>query len=811
MISKSKNILIYVTILLGVVTTYNGLIDINFVTKITSISLDVYYFKLTILVALIEVIRKKLKVSYIITGLSVIGLLSVSTDTIWPLFIVVGFFLSSYVLGHYFLKVINISRQNALISTLAGVIFYGSIVSILVHFPVNYPGTYGLAILTPIVLGRNIIINTLSSFFRNMPFVKKTDWLSLSILVFIVIYVLIVLMPEVRNDALAMHLFIPHHVFYNHEWGFDVGKYVWAVMPTMGDWIYSFVYMLGGETSVRLINFSFILILSRLTYELVLWIKGNETGAKWAVLILLSSPLTLLESSSVFIEPIWSVFVVAGVMMVMKLMLINHTNNKNYLIISAILLGGALATKAVTFMALPVLLVLLIFYYKSWLLNMRMGALTLSVVIFLLIGGMPYLNAYIITDNPVFPFFNEFFQSAQYPVVNFSASAFFEKGVTWDTIYRITFDSGKYLESNPGAGGFQWLLLLLPSLIFIILTINQRGLWLAFIALISIILIFQQTAYLRYIYPFYTILIVLIGLFVSSIVSSSSKKLRITVVIASAIVILLNILYIKSAAGYASINLPVLTSVKQKDNYLSSRIPLRSTVKFVNEINTKNDPVAVFSSPHMAGLNADALYVNWYNHKFRDSVSSAKNEAELAEVLKQNKVKYILIDNSWKHSKRSALVTKISKQVHSIGTISIRTIKQKFLWNHELITNPLFLDLKSWQHSKDSEDILTKEGVIASVDYSIVQSVKVEPGERYLLKVSSKCLDSIPTTFRLQINWKDENGKFVSTYIKVFNCTKKLGTISRIIVSPNNAKHAVVYATGHTKTPVIINNISLRK
>ena len=34
--------------------------------------------------------------------------------------------------------------------------------------------------------------------------------------------------------------------------------YVWAVMPMLGDWLFSVGYMLGGETAARLINVGFI-------------------------------------------------------------------------------------------------------------------------------------------------------------------------------------------------------------------------------------------------------------------------------------------------------------------------------------------------------------------------------------------------------------------------------------------------------------------------------------------------------------------------------------------------------------------------
>ena len=820
-------LLIYAALFLGVVVTSYGLIDIGIVKKInTKLSSNIYQFGFVAILLIqfilfVEILRKKFQIDYLCIGLGIIALLSILTGTVWSLLVVLGFFLSSYVLGHYFLKMIKIFNTNILISILIGVVLYGSTISILVHFPINYPAIYGLAMLIPILLGRQLIADIPVITLKKTKTDKKFNLVSLAILSLVAMHCLVTLMPEVGHDALAMHLFIPHHVFYNHEWGFDVDKYVWATMPMLGDWVYTFVYMLGGESAARLINFSFILMLSYLVYDLVLWAKGNNKGAKWAALILLSSPLTLTESSTLFIESIWSVFVVAGVMVVMKLMLVNHTNNKNYLIVAAVLFGGALATKAVTLMVLPILLVLLIFYYKAWFLSIRMNALTFSIVIFLLIGGMPYLNAYIITDNPVLPFFNAFFQSAYYPAVNFSASAFFEKGVTWDTIYRVTFDSGKYLESAPGAGGFQWLLLLFPALILFTLTKNKRGLWLMVIALISITFVFQQTAYLRYIYPLYAILIASIGLFISIIMSSNYQQaIKMFVLAISTMVVFFNVLFIKSGTNYADINLSALASSEGKYRYLESRMPIRNAIDFVNKVNINKDPVAVFTSPLVAGLNANALHPNWYNYKFQKMILSTKNVTEVADVLARSKVSYMLLDDHWRFTEQVGLIKQATKEIYRTGSISVRAINDEyFLWKNELIKSTSFSNIKLWNLTRDIEATVavpgtkakTSYGVKVSVDYPVTQFVQIEPNTRYLLEVDSSCFNSLHATYRLQINWLDENSEYISTYIKVFNCTNNISKISRIVEAPNNAKLAVVYATGHTKTPVIINNISLRE
>src|SRR3989304_5922643 len=70
---------------------------------------------------------------------------------------------------------------------------------------------------------------------------------------------------------------------------------------------------------------------------------------------------------------------------------------------------------------------------------------------FLGVGLIPFGTPWGLTGNPVFPFFNKVFQSFYYPAVNFDSASIFGKGLTWDILYRSTFESGKYLEANAGA------------------------------------------------------------------------------------------------------------------------------------------------------------------------------------------------------------------------------------------------------------------------------------------------------------------------------------------------------------------------
>ena len=302
-------------------------------------------------------------------GIAVL-ILVICAGALWPLLVVFWFFTASTIVGFWLLKKIHIETDSKFDCFLIGAGIYGTAAGLFAHLPVNYPGTYGLALAIPVIFGRE----TLKNWFEEInQWAKQTQQtlniteycLNIAISVVALIHVVETFMPELGHDALTMHLFIPAHLLARHQWGFDSSAYIWATMPALGDWIYSIVYMLGGEMAARLMNVFFIFILVWLLRSLVIWAGGSVFSSNWAILIFLSSPLTFTESHSVLIESIWSSFSVAGIMAFLTVCL-NKEINQKQLINAGALLGFAVSAKAVTFTMLPVLLAILIWHYKTW-------------------------------------------------------------------------------------------------------------------------------------------------------------------------------------------------------------------------------------------------------------------------------------------------------------------------------------------------------------------------------------------------------------------------------------------------------------
>jgi len=737
--------------------------------------------------------------------------LALMAGAFWPLLVTLWFALSSAIVGKGILSALRVdkSSRNWATNFLVGAGAYGTAVGLLAHFPASYPGIYGAALIVPLIVGRRSFLE-LSAAIRTWCVTHgspkgRASWLEVSITVVALVHFVVALMPEVGHDALAMHLFVPAHLALRHQWGFDVGTYVWAVMPMLGAWIFSIGYMLAGETAARLINVGFIFVLTWLIRDLVIWAgRGTASGARWAVLIFLSTPLTFTVSSSLFVESVWASFVVAGALAILRTCSSRERENTD-LPVAGILLGYALAAKAVAFAMLLTLLLFLALRCKLWLRAEFSRQLAIGLSLFIVLGAIPYVTAWWLTGNPVFPFFNGVFQSPYYPPVNFE-SPLFEKGLKWDTIYQVTFNSGKYLEARAGAAGFQWLLLFLPAVLALSISWHRRGLALLVAGVLSVALTFQFTAYLRYVFPSVALLCGVIGLLFSE--EFAVAQLRKFILIVAGLAVGLNMAFLNAGAFYRDFPLKSIFSERSREVYLQDRLPIRNAVRLVNSLNTERTPVAVFSSPLTAGLEADALYPNWYNHQFESLINAADTEHAVAEVLLDKGVDFIILDAYWGTAEKRLLIEEATDKILDCSWVTVRSIRQAYRFQTELLRNTTFSTSAAWTLS-NAATIRPGSGILVSVTSPAIQVVSVKPGQRYLMTVRARC-ESQPTQGRMQVNWLNSKSQFIRTSIRVFECTTYLVEHSLEVVAPERAAFAVVYATGHTSVPLLFVEVSFR-
>lgn len=737
------------------------------------------------------------------------ALIGIAVGGLWPMLAVAWFTVAAVLTGRAVLSVLGIVEQQRglVVEFLAGAGLYGTLVGLIAHFPVNYPGLYGAALTVPIAANWRAAIRLgedLAHWLRSRRTRSRLEFLVAAIAL---LHFTVAFMPEVGHDALAMHMFIPAHLALRHEWSFDVSTYVWAVMPMLGDWIYSIGYMLAGEPAARLLNVGFVLVLSWFIWELVIWAGGTRIGANWAVLIFLTTPLTFTETSSLFVESVWSAYIAAGALLTMRA-LMSTDENTHQLRAAGLMLGCAIATKAISFLILPGIFLLFLLSCTRWWNLRSFRSVLVGICMLIGLGLIPYMTAWILAGNPVFPFFNKIFQSEYYPLVNFDSSSIFGQGLSWDMLYSATFSSEKFIEGRAGSPGFQWLLLLVPTFLGLLMLMHRKGLAILFIAVASIALVFMSVTYLRYIFPAFALIAAGIGIWLSELLTGNviARALASGTAI---LTVVLNLVFFTAGTYYGNLEMEPLLSASGRKTYIENRLPIREAVELVNSVNAGQAPVAVFAQPLVAGLAANALYPNWYNWEFQESVSHAGSAEKIADILVGYGVRYIILDNHWSDLAGRELVRGATDEVSNIRHVSVRRLRPEYRFRSELLVDPGFRDGEGWIWPS-GQPVRVDDGVVVSVEYPGYQTVIVSPGVTYRNAVTVRCSD-IPTQGRLQVNWLDSDQRFINSAIEVFECGAAWTRHSTEFTSPRDAVYAVVYVTAHTQIPLIFREVSLRR
>jgi hypothetical protein len=746
-------------------------------------------------------------------GATLMVCIALASGMMWPLFVTLWFGVAATLLGRGLLRVLQARGTNILTCFLVGAGIYGTGVGLLAHWPINYPLTYGTALALPLLVSRQVMISWYRLGKKALAQMQPAStahmhWLDVSLTALALLYFFVALMPELGFDALWMHLFVPAHLAMRHQWGFDATHYVWAVIPMMGDWLFSLGYMLAGESAARLVNALFALALAWQVRAWALWIGSTTQGAKWAVVLFLTTSLTFAVGSSLFIESVLGAFVLAGTLALCRACFEDRRQNSNWMA-AGILLGLALAAKATTLIFFPAIGLLWLWRYHNWLRQDRLRVLATASTALLLLGVVPYVTAWWRTGNPVFPFFNKIFLSPLWYPQNFEASAF-GKGVTWNLLYQATFHSGRYFEGTPGSAGFHWLVLFLPVVVYIIVTRQWRGAVLLWLGVVTVVLAFRSTAYLRYVFPSLALLTAALGLLLSWGERTGGMKSRVLVLVSGGIACL-NLLFLNAGAFYGDFPWRTLLSENDREQYLTRTMPMRTAVKMVNQLNVAQTPVLVLGHPRTAGLVADALYANWSCYPIESVLPTINDAAAAARLLNEHEVNYVLVDANWIPSMQPLvkLFGQVCDPLVTIGSVSVLKLKQEYRTHAELLLNGQPASAEHWTLSGSSHYDAAAGALVTNVKEPGFQSVKIKAGHTYTFALEARCYRE-KTTARLQINWSNATGRYLSTDIRTYDCTDNWERHQMEVVPPENAAHAGVYVTSHTTIPVAFRSISFR-
>jgi hypothetical protein len=558
----------------------------------------------------------------------------------------------------------------------AGLALFAIILTLLSPFRVNFPAIHlGLLILGAAPLASNRIR---ARVLADLLYLREPTpdlgplsilWRSLGVVIAI-FFMLQAALPERYHDALAVHLYIASYMAAHGEWAYDPNLFVFAVMPMAADFVYAHLFLFGGEPAVKLFNYAALLVIAMLISGTTAR-RFGPMPAVLATLLFVSMPLTLIETASAFIENPLTMWITASASVIVSR---GSRLRLGDICGVLLLLSAATLTKVHGGIASAVLGSAMLAIYLS---NRRNGREVAGLVLAMGVAGMvalsTYAHAYLITGNPVFPFFNNIFKSPYYASVQFVDGRWIGRFKP-DILYQATFASGNFLEAYNGAIGFSLAAFLAVGLLGVAIHRSQlRLVALAFLGFICAI--GAGTQYLRYFYPVLPIAFILIGFALTLYLSRPYVKWLCQ--LAVALVVCLN-LYKLPAAGWilGAYDFSALFDGQRARRYEQAFVPEKTLLRVVNDLAGRSSRVLLSGVSSATPLEGTALYTSWYSKEFSDFGATAKTIDDVETYLRRVKPTHILHRSPPEpsypfHGVLDAGIERFGKRIAKMGSVSL--------------------------------------------------------------------------------------------------------------------------------------------
>ena len=294
--------------------------------------------------------------------------------------------------------------------------------------------------------------------------------------------------PTMQFDDLGYHLRLPWMLQLDGRYALDPEFHAWALAPWAADVLQAVPQLLAGVEARGAVNALWLALTAAGLWRLCAALGGGARERWWTVALYASLPLTAALALGMQTEAQTSALLAWAAVFA------TSPASTRALYAAAALLGALVATKLAAAGFALLLLPWLLYRQRAVL---RPATLLPALLLLCAVGASSYAYAAIVAGNPVLPLLNGWFESPYFGTVNFDDPrwhAGYDAALPW----RLTFDTGRYLEAYDGGAGFvlvdlagAWLLALLGR--------DTRAV--AALALLMVALPLAATQYLRYVQP----------------------------------------------------------------------------------------------------------------------------------------------------------------------------------------------------------------------------------------------------------------------------------------------------------------------
>ena len=294
-------------------------------------------------------------------------------------------------------------------------------------------------------------------------------------------------LPPLQMDDLTYHLGLPTQWLLHARYAPAPEYQVWSYAPWAGDVLHGIASVLSRREAHGAVNALWLLLAAGAIRSIATSLRASATEC-WASLALFASlpPLVWL-AAGMQTE-------LAGTAVTLALAAVIVADAPGRLWAGAVLLAGLFALKLAHGMAAMPLLVYAAWRHRTELPWKRLAP---AFVVFAMLASSSYAQSWFTTGNPLLPLFNDTFRSPFFPSEQFSDRRW-HAGIGPDLLWRMTFDTDRYVEGWDGGLGFA-LIALVGMWCLRLLRPGHRALMLAATATLLLPLLPMQ--YARYAFP----------------------------------------------------------------------------------------------------------------------------------------------------------------------------------------------------------------------------------------------------------------------------------------------------------------------
>lgn len=727
------------------------------------------------------------------------------------------FITSSYLLGRLTLRLVSTEPLTVALfdhALLMGAGLYTCVFSVLIHFPINHQIIY-LAILgMPFLclaqeVTRSELLSSLQrSAVRSIASFQQTPFPSITVMVLFIGYISrFSFFPSVGFDDNVLHLRMWAELTQYHFYSFDIEHQIWSVAPFAIDLLHSIISIASNSDARGALNIAMLGLLLRAVWIISSSFLNKHFDKTLLLLLFCSTPILSTLLTSLQTELFLALLVTMGAKVILEEKK-GDANTRSLAILAAASLCAATKLPGMVLgLTLVIAYVPLLLRekinFKSDIRTYRVGVYAALISILTFTALQSYIYSWVVSNNPLFPLYNEIFKSPYFALRNF-ADPLYQKGFSIQSFWSIFYKTSAFYESSNFVAGFQYLYLLPIGLIALLAskTISTRAkLTLTIPTLVFGVVMFSASQYWRYLFPVVPLASVIVGFLLYHTRAISGESTNASSFIRGVFIFFIatNIFFLPGITWYFS-NPTQLSYTQQGKAIVTETIaPSKSITTYLSK-HAKNPTVLYDPNASLgATLLGKPIYLNWYSPKQVDEYNQIKTKADIISLLERNNIEYVVWDST------QAAIQINRKEMLEFLTLHGQPIYQAGpLIAYKLSAGEVqykpFFDihndaLNTGATATNSLMADTTPKVIATIAISNARSAKYD--------VAFECSNS-SGSFIAQINWN-----VFPVYYKLIPCVEGRVNFTETLPIPEGATSGNIYITTRDRQSVKVIDLSI--